>query len=331
MRNLDKSISINGLTLKNRLVMPPMATSSANDGEVSQRILDYYDKKTKGGYIGLVITEHSYIDIQGMANPKQMSVAKDSDIKGLKQLVNIIHNNGSKAFAQINHAGSMARGTGLPTVSASNTIPITMKESNIEIPEELSKEQIQYIVKRFADAARRVKLAGFDGVEIHSAHAYLLNQFYSPITNHRTDEYTGTTLEGRLRIHKEVIEAVRSEVGEDFPIALRLGGCDYMAGGSTIKDYIKASQMLESYGVDILDITGGINRYMIPWNKEPGYFSDMTEHIMEKVSIPVILTGGITNAMDAEKLLQLNKADLIGVGRAILKDDSWAKNAMEQK
>ena len=206
-----------------------------------------------------------------------------------------------------------------------------MKESNIEIPEELSKEQIQYIVKRFADAARRVKLAGFDGVEIHSAHAYLLNQFYSPITNHRTDEYTGTTLEGRLRIHKEVIEAVRSEVGEDFPIALRLGGCDYMAGGSTIKDSIKASQMLESYGVDILDITGGINRYMIPWNKEPGYFSDMTEHIMEKVSIPVILTGGITNAMDAEKLLQLNKADLIGVGRAILKDDSWAKNAMEQK
>lgn len=106
MRNLDKSISINGLTLKNRLVMPPMATSSANDGEVSQRILDYYDKKTKGGYIGLVITEHSYIDIQGMANPKQMSVAKDSDIKGLKQLVNIIHNNGSKAFAQINHAAA---------------------------------------------------------------------------------------------------------------------------------------------------------------------------------------------------------------------------------
>lgn len=245
MRNLDKSISINGLTLKNRLVMPPMATSSANDGEVSQRILDYYDKKTKGGYIGLVITEHSYIDIQGMANPKQMSVAKDSDIKGLKQLVNIIHNNGSKAFAQINHAGSMARGTGLPTVSASNTIPITMKESNIEIPEELSKEQIQYIVKRFADAARRVKLAGFDGVEIHSAHAYLLNQFYSPITNHRTDEYTGTTLEGRLRIHKEVIEAVRSEVGEDFPIALRLGGCDYMAGGSTIEDPLKPLKCLK--------------------------------------------------------------------------------------
>ena len=135
-------------------------------------------------------------------------------------------------------------------------------------------------------------------------------------------------MENRLRIHKEIIQAVRAEVGEDFPIALRLGGCDYTDGGSTITNSVEAAILLEGYGIDLLDISGGLNGYIIPGQTEAGYFSDMSEKIKAKVSIPVILTGGIVSGAAAENLLQQKKADFIGVGRAILKNSSWAKDVV---
>ena len=169
---------------------------------------------------------------------------------------------------------------------------------------------------------------GFDGVEIHSAHGYLLNQFYSPLTNKRTDEYGSSNMNNRLRLHLEIIKSVRKVVGKEYPIALRLGACDYMDGGSTIEDGVEAAKILAEAKIDLLDISGGFCGYVRPQANNQGYFQELTIAIKKVVNIPVILTGGITDSIAAEELLQDNKADMIGVGRAILKDSSWAKEAI---
>ena len=196
------------------------------------------------------------------------------------------------------------------------------------VPQEMTHEDMQKVVRDFAAAARRAKEAGFDGVEIHSAHGYLLNQFYSPLANHRTDKYGPGSIESRVKLHLEVIQAVRAAVGADYLVALRLGAGDYMDGGSTAADGAAAARLFEQAGIDLLDISGGICGYIRPGVTGQGYFSDLTEAVKSAVSLPVILTGGITEIDAAETLLEQGKADLIGVGRAMLKDSSWAKNAM---
>ena len=315
------------LMLKNRLVMPPMATSkSEQDGRVSKGILEYYDEKSQGGYISLIIIEHSFITPQGKASERMLSIADESVVKDLKKLANVIHKNGSKTVMQINHAGSA---TSVDVTGHEPVGPSAIANPRTgNVPRELTKSEIKIIIGEFVNAALHTKKAGFDGVEIHSAHGYLLNQFFSPISNKRGDEYGGDVL-GRIKIHLEIIKAVRDAVGNDFPILLRLGASDYMEGGSTIEDSKTAALEFENAGVDILDISGGFCGYTIPGNTSQGYFSPLTEAIKEVVSIPVILTGGITEVNAAEKLLSSGKADLIGVARAIYKDSKWAKNAIE--
>lgn len=327
MSYLLKQLNNCKLQLNNRLVFPPMATAKSDaDGSVNQEILDYYDEKSRGGYISLIIIEHSFITPEGRANNSQLSVVDDNKIEGLKKLAKVIHNNGSKAIMQINHAGSLTtkEKTGFDIVGPSSIINPRGKE----LPKELSKEEIKEIIQSFKLAAKRVKESGFDGVEIHSAHGYLLNQFYSPLTNKRNDEYGGDIL-GRIKIHLEIIKAVKEEVGGDFPVLLRLGACDYADGGNSIEDCKIAALEFEKAGIDILDISGGINGYIIPGLNEQGYFHEVTAELKKIVSIPIILTGGITEVEAAEELLEKGKADLIGVGRAIFKDSLWAKRAIE--
>lgn len=328
MYHLIKPLQIGKLNLSNRLIMPPMATAkSEEDGKVSKAVLDYYHEKSQGGYISLIIIEHSFINQQGKASKNQLSVADDSLVEELKKLSDIIHSNGSKAVIQINHAGSAASTEITGEVVVAPSAVQNLRVGN-GIPKELTREEINDIIDSFKYAALRVKMAGFDGVEIHSAHGYLLNQFFSPLTNKRNDEYGGE-VNNRIRIHLQIIKAVREVVGEDFPILLRLGASDYMEGGSTIEDSIIAVREFEKAGVDILDISGGLCGYSIPRVTDQGYFSPLTEAIKKVVSIPVILTGGITESEAAEKLLDEGKADLIGVGRAIYKDSKWAERTIE--
>ena len=325
--SLLKPIRIRNMQLNNRLVMPPMGTAKALlDGHVSQEMLAYYKEKSAGGYIGLVIIEHSYVSPEGKAHEHQLSVAEDSVIDGLKKLAEAIHNQGSKTIVQINHAGSAASAdiTGVTPLAPS---PIDNPRRGSS-PRELSKEEISKVVQEFAAAAGRVKIAGFDGVELHSAHGYFLNQFFSPLTNRRHDEYGGEII-NRIRIHLETIKAVREAVGPDYPIFVRLGASDYCEGGTTINDSIVAARAFEAAEVDALDVSGGFCGYSIPGTSEQGYFAPLTEALKQVVSIPVILTGGIKDAETADRLLQGGKADLIGVGRAIMSDSLWAKKAVE--
>jgi len=330
MPHLFEPLTTGKLTLKNRLVMPPMATSKANpDGSMNAALLDYYDEKSRGGAIGLVITEHCYITKQGQNRAGQPSVADDGMIEGLTQLADTIHRNGSKTALQINHSGGAASETvtGLEVVAPSDVAsPVAVGDS---IPRPLTLDEIAEIPGQFAAAARRAQSAGFDAVDIHAAHGYLLNQFFSPLLNLRTDEYGGD-VHGRIKLHLQVIAAVREAVGDEFPVLLRLGAADYADGGTQVQDSVIAAVAFEAAGVDMLDITGGIYGYMRPGHTEPGYFAELSEAIKRAVTIPVILTGGVKEPEQAEDLLEAGVTDLIGVGRAILADSGWAQRAAEQ-
>ena len=327
MKLLNTPLQIGNLEIKNRLVMPPMASAKATDaGRVTLQLCDYYREKSSGGYIGLIITEHSYISAEGKAGENQVSIAYDGDIEGLKQLAATIHECGSKAIIQISHAGGAAKReiTGKDAFAPS---AVKMPKTGL-VPLEMKRTDIEKVIADFAAAAVRAKKAGFDGVEIHSAHGYLLNQFYSPLTNRRTDEYGVQTVESRLRLHVEILRAIRELVGDKYPIAVRLGACDDVEGGTTLDDSVAAAVLLERTGVDLLDISGGFCGYIRPNVKGQGYFGDLSEAIKKAVRIPVLLTGGVTDAVAAEMLLESGKADLIGVGRAILADSLWAQKAM---
>lgn len=330
MSKIKSKLTIKNLSLKNRIIMPPMATRKADiNGKISDDLLNWYDEKSKGGYFSLIIIEHSFVNSTGKANNNQISIASDNDIYGLEKLVDIIHKNGSYVVAQISHSGARGLlGTNNIAPSAINSSDSICKGKLWIAEKGLSKSQISDLVNDFANAALRAKKAGFDAVEIHSAHGYLLNQFYSPITNHRTDEYGGDVM-GRIKIHLEIIDAIRKKVGEDFPIMLRFGALDYLEGGSSKEDALVAASAFEKAGVDILDISGGLYGYTVKGRENiAGYFSDASEIIKKIVSTPIILTGGIKDINDAEKLLKEEKADLIGIGRAVFKDSKWIENAI---
>ena len=223
MSYLKKSLDLGKLFLKNRLIMPPMATSNCPDGIINQGIFDYYKEKSQGGYISLIIIEHSYISKEGRASRNQVSIADDRNNENLKELAKIIQQNGTKAVMQINHAGIQADEaiTGFSSFGPSAIFNTRTNATS----KELTHKEIENIIEDFGKAAKRVKDAGFDGVEIHGAHGYLLSQFFSPLRNKRTDLYGGEVL-NRIRLHLEVIKKVREVVGEEYPVFIRLGASD---------------------------------------------------------------------------------------------------------
>lgn len=319
---LKEPLMVNHLELRNRIVMPPMATGKADHGMPDDSLVCYYAARADA--TGLIIVEHEYVSPEGMAHGNQLSMADDSVIPAYKKLTAAIHERGAAVFAQINHAGALARDSGLPAVSPSG-ISIWDK---VNAAQAMTLGDINRVKSCFVSAAIRAGSAGFDGIEIHSAHGYLLNQFYSPLTNRRTDAYNGQTLEGRTRLHAEILQAVRKAVGSDYPIAIRFGACDYAEGGSQKEEIPKACRIFANAGADLLDISGGVNGFMIKGVSEPGWFSELSMLARSSVRIPVLLTGGINTGDEAEALLRKGAADLIGVGRAMLKKADWAVEAM---
>lgn len=318
------------LPLKNRLVMPPMATwKGGEDGTIGQPVYDYYEDRARGDHFGLILIEHTYVLKQGKYRTSQPGIDSDAMIPQFARLAELIHKHGPKTMMQINFSAGAASSeiTGMEVVGPSN-IP-TPNALGTDIPRPLTTGEIHAIVDAFAAAATRVKAAGFDGVEIHAAHGYILSQFLSPLTNKRTDEYGGS-LENRMRLHLEVIAAVRTAVGPDFPVFIRLGASDYSEGGTTLGDATVAAAAFEKAGVDAIDVSGALCGYQRPDHREQGYFAELAEGIKRVVSVPVILTGGITDLAFAEELLAGGVADLIGVGRPVLKDADWAARAWRE-
>ncbi len=326
---LRSEMTIRGRRLANRLVMPPMATAKASpEGLVTDAVLDYYREKTRGGYLGLVITEHSYVSREGMAGSRQMAIDREETVPGLKTLAETIRSNGSLAVCQISHAGGAAQ------ESFSGLVPIAPsaveygKGRNAHLPKEMSPDDIRRVRECFLAAACRAAEAGFDGVELHAAHGYLLNQFWSPLTNRRTDAYGGPA-ENRLRLLCEIVRGIKERLGDRLLVLVRFGACDYLEGGNTLSDALTGAKLLQEAGADLLDISGGLAGFERKDNPLPGFFTDTSKAIKAKAQVPVIVTGGVTDRATADKLLELDCADLIGVGKAILRDSDWAKNAME--
>ncbi len=320
---LDKPLPLKTITLRNRIVMPPMATELSVNDVPSDALIDYYRQRAKA--TGLIIVEHEYVSLEGKASPRQLSMAEGVDIAAYRRLTDAIHSQGAAVIAQVNHAGADAFDDKLPVISASD---IRLWRSAFQA-KAMTLGDIERIKHCFVNAAVQSKAAGFDGVEIHSAHGYLLNQFYSPLTNLRTDDYNGKTMEGRTRLHGEIIRAVRKAVGQDYIVALRFGACDYMKGGSQIAEIPEAVKRFVDAGVDLIDISGGLSGYMVRGASQPGWFAELSRPAKGAVDVPVILTGGVQTGQDAERLLQEGAADLIGVGRALMQDAGWSERALQ--
>ncbi len=323
MAGLFSPLETPGLNLKNRVVMPPMANYlCAEDGGVTEPLLEHYRARA-GRDIALLIVEHSYVLPSGRAHKKQLGLHDDRLVPGLKRLVEEVHAGGARIGIQITHAGS---NTGAEVLGeqplAPSAVPHPVREG-AEIPRELSADEMATIREAFAGAAKRAVLAGFDMVEIHGAHGYLLNQFFSPLTNKRSDQYGGG-LENRMRFPLEVVAAVRRAVGSDFCLFYRFGADDRLPGGVTPEEAQKAVPFLTEAGINVLDLSGGLCG---PRKTGRGFFNYLAEALKPVARIPVLVTGGLEDPLLADSVIRNGTADLVGIGRALLADPDWAVKA----
>ena len=317
-------LTVKNMTLKNRIVMMPMGTNyGEQNGEMSFLHINYYEQRAKGG-TGLIIVENASIDSpQGSNGTTQLRIDHDNYLPRLFKFCENIHRYGTKIAIQINHAGASAISSriNMQPVSASD---VPSKEGG-EIPRPLSREEILHIVKKYGEAAKRAQTAGFDAVEIHAGHSYLISQFLSPITNKRTDEFGGS-VENRTRFCRMVIDEVRKQVGPFFPIMLRLSADELMEGGNTLDDTLEYLDYLQEE-VDIFDVSCGLNgsiQYQIDANYLPdGWRSYMAKAVKEKFNKPCISMGNIRDPKVAERILADGDADLIGMGRGLIADPAW--------
>ena len=296
-----------------------MQTGRASfEGAVTSRLIKFYVRRSS--HIGLPIVEHSYVLPTGKIGPKQLALHDDSLIGGFKELADALHAVGAPAIVQISHAGAV---TNKKAIGVEPSGPSPREKSRM-----LDASEIFAIAEAFASAAERAVKAGFDGVELHGAHGYLLNQFYSPLFNKREDDF-GVSLEGRMRFPLLVAEKVRRCLGGRL-LLYRLGSDDLAPHGTHIEDSVVFARRLEAVGVDILDVSGGM------CGSEPkqlrqmkGYFVPQAEAIKKSVNIPVIGVGGITTPEFADELVREGRIDLVAVGRAFWSDAEWAEKAIE--
>jgi NADPH2 dehydrogenase len=319
LTDLLDSLEVKGLTLKNRIVMPPMHTGLATaEGAVTDNLIEHYVRRSKA--LGLLIVEHSYVRLDGRLSKRQLGIYDDSLVSGLEKLSSKVHATGTPVVIQINHAGRAA------SMEITGMKPVAPSLSGNA--QELRIEEIEGLVEAFAMAAERAMRAGFDGVEVHGAHGFLLNQFFSPLANRRRDKYGGS-LENRMRFPLEVVGRVKEKLGGRL-LLYRLGSDDLDPAGIKIEDSKKLAIKLQGAGVDILDISGGLcGSRPSQLQDRQGYFIPQAQQIKRVVNIPVIGVGGIAEPEYANTVIREGKVDLVAVGRALLEDPDWAIKAIK--
>ena len=294
------------------------------NGEMSFLHIDYYRQRAKGG-TGLLIVENANVDFpQGSNGTTQLRIDHDNYLPRLYKFCEDMHRYGTKVSIQINHAGASAMSSrigGLQPVSASN-IP---SKTGGATPRPLTKDEILAIVKKYGEAAKRAQTAGFDAVEIHAGHSYLISQFLSPVYNDRTDEFGGS-IENRTRFCRMIIDEVRSQIGPHMPIMLRLSADEFVKGGNTLEDTLKYLEYLNDE-VDIFDVSCGLNdsiQYQIDANyMKDGWRSYMAKAVKEKFGKPVISMGNYRDPQVVEDTLARGDCDLIGMGRGLIAEPNW--------
>jgi len=312
---------IGSMEIKNRLIVPPMLTEyAAEDGSLTERYIRYYEEKAKGGW-GLIICEDTSVDPYGAGFKNLPGLWSDEFIPKHKELTDRVHKQGAKIAVQAYHAGREADSSikGRRPVAPSAIQDPTKPET----PHELTAQEVQELVEEFAQAMRRARDAGYDAVELHGAHGYLINQFVSPFSNKRTDAYGGNLM-NRLRFPLEIIARAKALLGPDFPIIYRISADEMVEGGLTIEDTKVIAQLLEEAGIAALHVSAGVYKsgaiVSAPSMVRTAPFSDYAQQIRKMVKIPVFAVDKIIYPQVAESLLREGKADFIAMGRASLAD-----------
>jgi NADPH2 dehydrogenase len=319
----------NKIVLSNRIVVPPMASESAdNKGYVTDETIAHYSRLGESG-AGLIFVEYSFIHVSGRSEANQLGINHDDQITDLYLVTDEIHKSGAIAGIQITHSGGKTEShfTDGFLQSPSGVI-VPVKEKNLEKPNEMSLSDIKNWKEWFLRAVARAVRANFDMVELHAAHGYGLNQWLSPITNRRNDQYGGSIQKNSLLL-LEIVKEIRS-LYPNLLLSVRMPGQDFIEEGLTISDCIFIAQLLEEADVDIINISSGIGGWKRPRTRlGEGYLVEEASIIQGQISIPVIGVGGIETGAYIDNLLNNQKVSLTAVGRAILKDPSaWSKNQL---
>lgn len=313
---------IKGLTLKNRIVMAPMCMYSCEqeDGKVGNWHLTHYTSRAVG-QVGLIIVEATAVTPQGRISPNDLGIWSDDHIEGLSKITALVKEHGAASGIQIAHAGRKAVLEG--EIVAPSGIPFN---DSMKTPKEMTIEDIQETITAFKNAAERAKKAGFDVIEIHGAHGYLINEFLSPLSNKRTDEYGGSQ-ENRYRFLREIIDAVKTVW--DGPLFVRVSANDYHEEGLTAEDYVGMGRWMKEQGVDLIDVSSGA---VVPAkiHTYPGYQVRFSEQIKHEADMPTGAVGLITAGRHAEEILQNDRADLIILARELLRDPYWPRTAAKE-
>ena len=322
MSKLFSPIDFKGITLKNRIVMSPMCmySSMKKDGMITPFHLTHYVSRAIG-QVGLIMVEATAVQPEGRISEQDLGIWSDDHILGLKELTNELHSYGAKTAIQLGHAGRKAELNS--NIYAPSPLPFNETSKK---PLEMTEENIKATIEAFKNAAKRAKEAGFDIIEIHAAHGYLINQFLSPLTNKRTDTYGGSR-GGRYRFLKEIIRAVKTVW--NGPLFVRISADEYHDQGNTIEDFIFFANQMKAQGVDLIDCSsGGVVPAQI--NPYPGYQVKYSEQIKNGVEIFTGAVGLITTGVQAEEIVQNDRADVLFIGRALLRNPYWAKVAADE-
>ena len=329
--NRWSKIYINKKILRNRVVVPPMASSTANlGGFVTAKTIEHYQRLTEAK-AALILVEYTFVHSAGRSEENQLGIQSDNHIEGLSEISHLIRKSGALAGIQLTHGGgkSTCELTGGKLMGPS-AIAVPVKGQVIAIPDSMNKEEIDILKSAFIDGSTRAVQAGFELIELHSAHGYGLNQWLSPITNQRNDEY-GKDMNGRLRLLLEIIYAIRAK-HPNLLISVRIPGQDFSEGGLTISDTIVVAKSLENAGVDIIHVSSGIGGWKrLSSRIGEGYLVEEAARIQAEVDIPVIGVGGIQTGEYIDSGLLTGKFSLAAVGRAILENPKfWYKLVLEK-
>jgi 2,4-dienoyl-CoA reductase-like NADH-dependent reductase (Old Yellow Enzyme family) len=326
MSQLFSPFTLRGVTLRNRIAMSPMCMySCGEDGLATDFHLAHLVARAVGG-AGLVMTEAAAVEARGRISTSDLGIWNDSQVEPLARIVRLGKAQGAVMCTQLAHAGRKAwsptKGVGPAAAVAPSAIPF---DADWTTPRELSTAELDGIVSAFRAAAQRAVQAGFDAVEVHGAHGYLLHEFLSPIANHRTDEYGGS-LENRARLLLRVVDAVREPLSETRAILVRLSCTDWIEGGLTIEDQTQVARWLKAHGVDLLDCSSGaITSFLPPVG--PGYQVPFAEKIRREAGIATMSVGLITTPEMAEEIVRNGRADMVAMGREFLRNPYWPLQA----
>ncbi|MFC1822822.1 FAD-dependent oxidoreductase [Thermodesulfobacteriota bacterium] len=332
VKRMFESAHMGALKVKNRLVMAPMGTRLASEiGGVTQRQIDYYAERAKGG-VGTIITEVNCVDHPlGITGPTNMTIHDNSYLGAHNELVEAVRAYGAKIICQLVHAGRQTKPASIKGMQPVAPSPIPCKFLNV-MPRELSTSEVEAIIRKFIEAAVRVKTAGYDGVELHGGHGYLIAQFMSPASNQRKDRYGGG-LHQRMAFPLEIIQGIREELGRHFPLLFRFSAEEFVEGGRELEESKEVARILEEAGVDVLDVSAGsydsIKTMIEPMSYGQAWKIYLAESIKEVVNIPVIGVGVIRTPDVAEGVLKDGKVDFVAMGRALLADPYWPQKARE--